>query len=540
MKNASRRMIIMCMLIVFATNVFSIKANAAFDVNAYLCQYAEKNYKATIAQMYEAEYKKKPASISTEAYSYGKDHYLVTFFVQIKKNNYIDYVYYNLILHVSGATSKDAIKIKEITYGKTVLDFSVPGVSIIRDSEGKIVRFDEDGIKLYTILSAQEYMNSKNFEWLCGNVYSYTNEKNNLVLMQKDKTKDIRYEYENQKYHVSGDVCIGKEVNGTWSRIQWTSEGFDRKEFKNEKDALLNRFEKIQSVAYLITKDAEYVLANDGAKNTLYVLKKEGFRAVSSIDVENSTKDCKVEYQLVEVTGEIYMIKYKSKGHQVNNQVYNVNGKLQCVSGLSAFDTISLDEDTHRLYLIQSYLILECVSKDNQLVVKKRNLEYEDEKHIDRELFLPLDGETVKDPKTGYKYQVLGIGKLDGKVLKGATVAFKAAKKKSKKVTIPAAITINHVTYKVVSVSDNAFKNNKNVTKVTIGKNVKSIGQNAFRGCKKLNHIIIKSKSLKKVGKNAISGIRKKTVISIPKGKAKKYKKLFEKNTGFKKTMKVK
>jgi hypothetical protein len=112
--------------------------------------------------------------------------------------------------------------------------------------------------------------------------------------------------------------------------------------------------------------------------------------------------------------------------------------------------------------------------------------------------------------------------------------------KKVKKVTIPATVKIDGVTYKVTSVADGALKNYKNLTQVTVGKNVTKIGKNAFYGCKKLKKIVIKSKKLKSVGKNAFKGIQKNATIDVPNSKKKAYKKLFKAKTGYKKTMKVK
>ena len=113
--------------------------------------------------------------------------------------------------------------------------------------------------------------------------------------------------------------------------------------------------------------------------------------------------------------------------------------------------------------------------------------------------------------------------------------------KKVKKVTIPATVTIDGVTYKVTSVATGALKKYKNLTTVTVGKNVTKIGKNAFYGCKKLKKIVIKSKKLKSVGKNAFKGIKKNATIDVPNSKKKAYKKLFKSKTGFKKkTMKMK
>ena len=110
-----------------------------------------------------------------------------------------------------------------------------------------------------------------------------------------------------------------------------------------------------------------------------------------------------------------------------------------------------------------------------------------------------------------------------------------------KTVTIPATVKIDGKSYKVTEISVNALKNKKNLKKVVIGKNIKTIGKSAFYGCKNLKTIIIKGKALKKVKKNAIKNINSKAVIKAPKAKLGDYKKLFTAKTGYKKkTMKIK
>lgn len=106
-------------------------------------------------------------------------------------------------------------------------------------------------------------------------------------------------------------------------------------------------------------------------------------------------------------------------------------------------------------------------------------------------------------------------------------------------ITIPSTVKIGGQSYKVTAIAANAFKGNKNVAKVTIGANVKTIGKQAFYGCKKLKKITVKSAKIKSVGKNALKGIHKKAVVKVPKSKLSKYKRLF-KNKGQKKTVKIK
>ena len=142
-------------------------------------------------------------------------------------------------------------------------------------------------------------------------------------------------------------------------------------------------------------------------------------------------------------------------------------------------------------------------------------------------------GTTLKDSK-GATYKVTGAK------VKNPTVTYVKPKKNVKKVSIPATITVKGVKYKVTAVSKNAFKNNKKVKQVTIDKNVKNIGKNAFYGCKNLKKVTIKTTKLTKktVGKNAFKGIHKKATIKVPKKKLDAYKKLL-KNAGISKSVKV-
>ena len=109
------------------------------------------------------------------------------------------------------------------------------------------------------------------------------------------------------------------------------------------------------------------------------------------------------------------------------------------------------------------------------------------------------------------------------------TVTFTGSKKQLKSITIPATVTYQNMKFNVTEISKNAFKNQKKLTKVTIGKNVTKIGANAFYGAKNLSKITIKSKNLKKIDKNAFKKIKKSATFIVPKGKAKAYKKLLEK-----------
>ena len=180
---------------------------------------------------------------------------------------------------------------------------------------------------------------------------------------------------------------------------------------------------------------------------------------------------------------------------------------------------------------------------------------------------LMAKGDYVLEEKAGALYMVTKSS------VKNGTVEYQEPMEKVKgTVTIPATITVEGITYKVTSIAANAFKDNKKVTKVIIGKNVTAIGKNAFSGCsklktvtvgtnvttisdkafykctaltkitipskvnkigksafygcKKLKTITIKTTKLtkKKVGSKAFQGIYSKATIKVPKSKLKTYK----------------
>ena len=91
---------------------------------------------------------------------------------------------------------------------------------------------------------------------------------------------------------------------------------------------------------------------------------------------------------------------------------------------------------------------------------------------------------------------------------------------------IPDNVSISGRTVPVISIGEAACFKNKRLKSVTIGANVQSIGRDAFKKCKKLKNIIIKSAALQEssVDKTAFKGIKKKAKFSVPSGYAQTYK----------------
>ena len=135
---------------------------------------------------------------------------------------------------------------------------------------------------------------------------------------------------------------------------------------------------------------------------------------------------------------------------------------------------------------------------------------------------LPVGTKKISDDgKATYRVTTSDITK--------GTVTYVAPKNaKATKITISDTVVIDGVTYKVTAIEKNAFKKNKKMKSVTIGKNVRKIGKKAFYGCKKLKKLTIKSTKLttKKVGSKAFGKTPKKMTVKVPKKKFKAYKKM--------------
>ena len=84
------------------------------------------------------------------------------------------------------------------------------------------------------------------------------------------------------------------------------------------------------------------------------------------------------------------------------------------------------------------------------------------------------------------------------------------------------------------------MKGNTKVTKLVIGKNIKTIGKKAFYGCKKLKSIRFAGKNVKKIGTGAFLKIYPRAVVKVPKSVKKKYKKMLTKKTINTRTAKIK
>ncbi len=134
-------------------------------------------------------------------------------------------------------------------------------------------------------------------------------------------------------------------------------------------------------------------------------------------------------------------------------------------------------------------------------------------------------GDKIEDQKSKGVYKVTGLGK-------DAAVTYLAPSAKNLSAAeIPDTIKIGGKNYKVTAIAAGAFKNQKKLTRITIGKNIRTIGAKAFFGCSKLKKITIKTSALtaKRVGKKAFAKIHSKATCKVPKKKRSLYRKVLKK-----------
>ena len=138
--------------------------------------------------------------------------------------------------------------------------------------------------------------------------------------------------------------------------------------------------------------------------------------------------------------------------------------------------------------------------------------------------------ETAEIPQTGKQKEPTPVPAAKGKVItdeqggsykviksdaKDGEVTYAKPKSGVKgTVKIPDTVTVDGITYKVTAIEADAFKNNKNITKVIIGNNVTVIGKNAFAGCKKLSSVTV-GKKVKTISAGAFSGCTKLKTVKL-------------------------
>lgn len=115
----------------------------------------------------------------------------------------------------------------------------------------------------------------------------------------------------------------------------------------------------------------------------------------------------------------------------------------------------------------------------------------------------------TKDTALGC-YQVTDVGRKTAKLVS-------VKNKKAAKLTVPATVKINGGICTVTEVGTNVMKDNTKLTKVIFGKNIVTVGKNAFYGYKKLKTVQVKGKVLKNIKSGAFKKTSAKLKVSAKK-----------------------
>ena len=137
-------------------------------------------------------------------------------------------------------------------------------------------------------------------------------------------------------------------------------------------------------------------------------------------------------------------------------------------------------------------------------------------------------GKLITDSK-GNRYKVTSSN------VKNPTVTFYSAKMTTKKVTMSKSVRIDGVRYCITAVRSRAFEGHRKVTSIRLGSKVNTIGDRAFRNCKKLEKLYIQSSKLKPedIGERVFENVPKDLKIYVPEKKKDEYRKMFrEKGLG--------
>lgn len=101
------------------------------------------------------------------------------------------------------------------------------------------------------------------------------------------------------------------------------------------------------------------------------------------------------------------------------------------------------------------------------------------------------------------------------KIISSATaIATGAENSTSKKLTVQTEVIYQSKTYKVIKIKAKAFYKNQSVRQIKIGKNVKTIGESAFIGCKKLQKITGMA-AVERIQSNAFKNCKKLQSIKL-------------------------
>ena len=128
----------------------------------------------------------------------------------------------------------------------------------------------------------------------------------------------------------------------------------------------------------------------------------------------------------------------------------------------------------------------------------------------------PCDYSTISALSNSTETAGSGATAANYHILSTSTASYDASLVTGTAATVPDTVSINGMTFKVVSVADGAFAGKTNVKTVKIGKNVTTIGKNAFKNCKNLTSVTIGA-AVTTIGDSAFQGCVKLKTVKLGK-----------------------
>lgn len=285
-----------------------------------------------------------------------------------------------------------------------------------------------------------------------------------------------------------------------------------------------------QAVVDAAAKDNASVMVVPFNKDNVVkvIVTSEDSKTTNTYKIKLIAKDQIADKAFMEkVEGEIKQAEALKKDDYTDSSYAEYEKALKEVKAVIAKEIVTKDEVNAALEKLQT-------ARGNLVKVTKpapdTNKNPEKPSTNKPETGVPSVGMLIKYKKAIYKVREVNAT--------GGTVMLVKRNSKKAKFVIPATIKSGNYTFKVTSIANKAFKGDKKLKKVVIGKNVQVIGKRAFEKAKNLRSITIKSVSLKKVGRSAFKGIHAKAKIKVPAKKLKAYKRLLKKK-GQKSSVKI-
>ena len=364
------------------------------------------------------------------------------------------------------------------------------------------------------------------------------NQKNELVFNEVQKAKALRF---TMKQVGTGYVGLteleiwtsekGYTSNKTAELEELKVDGTAVEGFAADKYEYTVVVDKVdQAVVDAAAKDNASVMVVPFNKENVVkvIVTSEDSKTTNTYKIKLIAKDQIADKAFMEkVEGEIKQAEALKKDDYTDSSYAEYEKALKEVKAVIAKEIVTKDEVNAALEKLQT-------ARGNLVKVTKpapdTNKNPEKPSANKPETGVPSVGMLIKYKKAIYKVREVNAT--------GGTVMLVKRNSKKAKFVIPTTIKSGNYTFKVTSIANKAFKGDKKLKKVVIGKNVQVIGKRAFEKAKNLRSITIKSVSLKKVGRSAFKGIHAKAKIKVPAKKMKAYKRLLKKK-GQKSSVKI-